>query len=222
MARRMQLAHQQVARACVTADADISCWWPTENSMSLMLRLMQAIGVAVVAEPILNSRFDDQLLTLTPLPNVDLGIAMELERGLLVPVMRDIQSKSPQQLSDELNSLRRAARERTLTREQLREPSLSLSNYGAFGGRYADMVVVPPQVAIVGAGRAQQAAAVRNGELAVSTLLPLSLSFDHRVLTGAEACRFLSALVADLRLPASTSRPTMDQSGTVMREELPK
>ena len=79
-----------------------------------------------------------------------------------------------------------------------REPTITLSNFGSLGGRHAALVVVPPQVAIVGAGRIRQAVLVRQGEAVVSQVMPLSLTFDHRAVTGGEAAAFLAAAIADL------------------------
>ena len=80
----------------------------------------------------------------------------------------------------------------------MRGATITLSNFGMIGGRYANLVVVPPQVAIIGAGRGAQRVLAHRGAPAVRRALPLSLTFDHRVVTGGEAARFLVALKADL------------------------
>ena len=91
-----------------------------------------------------------------------------------------------------------AARNRTLTPAELRGGSITVSNFGSLGGRYGALVVVPPQVAIVGAGRIERRPVAIGGSIGVHRLLPLSLTFDHRAVTGGEAARFLAALAADL------------------------
>jgi pyruvate dehydrogenase E2 component (dihydrolipoamide acetyltransferase) len=91
---------------------------------------------------------------------------------------------------------------RTIALEHLRGQTITLSNFGVYGGRHAALVVVPPQVAIVGAGRARDAVVALRGTVAVSRVLPLSLTFDHRVVMGGEAARFLRSLIVDLEAPA--------------------
>jgi pyruvate dehydrogenase E2 component (dihydrolipoamide acetyltransferase) len=117
-----------------------------------------------------------------------------------VPVLEDVTSKSPEDLTAGLARLRTAVQSRTIRPEELRGQTISLSNFGAVGGLHAEMVVVPPQVAIVGAGRAFARLVLREGEPAEARILPLSVTFDHRVITGVEACRFLLALTSDLEL----------------------
>jgi pyruvate dehydrogenase E2 component (dihydrolipoamide acetyltransferase) len=87
---------------------------------------------------------------------------------------------------------------RSLKPEELRGATLTLSNFGALGGRFAELVIVPPQVAILGAGRVEPRVVARGGAPAVRRRMPLSLSFDHRVVTGGEAARFLGAVRAEL------------------------
>jgi len=87
---------------------------------------------------------------------------------------------------------------RTVPPEELRGQTITLSNFGMIGGRYAALVVMPPQVAIMGAGRITQEPRVLDGAITACRVLPLSLTFDHRAVTGAEATRFLMALIKDL------------------------
>ena len=90
---------------------------------------------------------------------------------------------------------------RTIPAEELRGATITLSNYGSIAGRYASPVVVPPQVAIVSTGRATARPVAVGAEIVVRRVMPLSLTFDHRVVTGGEAARFLAAVIADLELP---------------------
>ena len=87
---------------------------------------------------------------------------------------------------------------RSIPLGELRGATVTLSNFGMIGGRFANLVVVPPQVAIIGAGRITQRAVAHRGQPAVRRVLPLSLTFDHRVVTGGEAARFLVALKSNL------------------------
>ena len=92
--------------------------------------------------------------------------------------------------------------ERKIPASELRGNSITLSNFGSIGGKYANPIVVPPTVAIIGAGRNFTQLALDNGQLVEHQMLPLSLTFDHRAATGAEAARFMQIMIADLALPS--------------------
>lgn len=196
MARRMADAHARVARATVTGEADISVWY---DGHSPLLRLVRAIGIACREHPLLNARFDDIDQILTEQPVVNLGIAMETEDGLFAPVLEDINARSRSDLAAEVQRLEQAVSARSIKPDQLSGQTITLSNFGAVGGLHAEMIVVPPQVAIVGAGRAIERYGPGGAE---TTRLPLSISFDHRVVTGVEACEFLLTLTTDLERAA--------------------
>jgi pyruvate dehydrogenase E2 component (dihydrolipoamide acetyltransferase) len=98
-----------------------------------------------------------------------------------------------------LDAMKRDVIARTVPLEELRGATITLSNFGTLGGRHAALVVVPPQVAIVGAGRIAPRVVAGDGQPAVHRLMPLSLTFDHRAVTGGEAARFLTAMIADLQ-----------------------
>ena len=126
------------------------------------------------------------------------SIAVDTDEGLIVPVMRNVGERDAEDLRAGLNRLRADVAARAIPPEELRGATITLSNFGMIGGRFASLVVVPPQVAIVGAGRIAQRVAAHQGQPAVRRMLPLSLTFDHRVVTGGEAARFLVALKLDL------------------------
>jgi pyruvate dehydrogenase E2 component (dihydrolipoamide acetyltransferase) len=126
---------------------------------------------------------------------------METDEGLFVPVLRDVGRRGADELRATLESLKGQVASRTVPREALVGATITLSNFGMHGGRFAELVVVPPQVAILGAGRAEPRIVVVAGAPAVRRVLPLSLSFDHRVVTGVEAARFLAAAIDDLHRP---------------------
>jgi len=194
MARNMAAAHAEVAAVTVIDDADIEHWPPGTKAIA---RLARAIVAACRAEPGLNAWYDGKADARTLRPEIDLGIAVDMPDGLLVPVLRD--AHKVEDLGRELEQLIAQARERSLSPDKLRGATITLSNFGAIGGRYASPIVVPPTVAIIGAGRiALQPVVTADGTIAAHRVLPLSLSFDHRAATGGEAARFLNALKADL------------------------
>jgi len=197
MARTMALAHQEVAAVTVIDDADVEHW---PKGTSALARLARAIITAAKSEPGLNAWYDANADARTLREEMDLGVAVDLPDGLLVPVLRNAHQLQGDALARELEQLVAKARERSLSPERLRGATITLSNFGAIGGRYASPIVVPPQVAIVGAGRIEKRPVVTaDGQIAAHRVLPLSLTFDHRAATGGEAARFLNAVKADLQ-----------------------
>ena len=196
MARNMAAAHQEVAAVTVIDDADVEHW---PKGTAALARLARAIIAAAKAEPGLNAWYDAKADARTLREELDLGIAVDLPDGLLVPVLRNAHKIGGGELAAHLEDLVKKARERSLSPEMLRGATITLSNFGAIGGRYASPIVVPPQVAIVGAGRIEKRPVVTTeGQIAAHRVLPLSLTFDHRAATGGEAARFLNALKRDL------------------------
>jgi pyruvate dehydrogenase E2 component (dihydrolipoamide acetyltransferase) len=196
MARSMAQAHAEVAPVTINDDANLVAWWPRDRN--LMLRLIHAIVAARNVEPSLNAWFDAQALGRRVLEHIDLGIAVDTEDGLFVPVLRDVGNRTPEDLRSGLERLRHDVSERTIPPEEMRGYTFILSNFGTFGGRYANPIVQPPTVAILGAGRVRDEVVAAKGGPAVSPILPLSLTFDHRAVMGGEATRFLAAVIADL------------------------
>lgn len=199
MAQRMTAAHAEVVPATVTDDADIEHWRKDEDAT---IRLMRAIAAACKAEPALNAWYDSRGSERRLIARVDIGIAIDTEGGLIVPIVRNVATRDANDLRSGLDRLRSDAAARRIPPEELRGATIALSNFGMIGGRFASLVVVPPQVAIIGAGRIAERVVAHRGQPAVRRILPLSLSFDHRVVTGGEAARFLMALKADLERSA--------------------
>jgi 2-oxoisovalerate dehydrogenase E2 component (dihydrolipoyl transacylase) len=126
------------------------------------------------------------------------GMAVDTPEGLIVPVIRDIGSRTATELRTEIDRLKRAARDRTVAPGDLRDVTIMLSNFGMIAGRYATPVVVPPTVAILGSGRLSRDVIAVEDRIEAHLRMPLSLTFDHRCVTGAEAARFLAAVLRDL------------------------
>jgi len=198
MARNMARSNASIASATIMDEADVDAWWTTEGDV--MQRLVRAIVAASAAEPSLNAWLDETRMTRVLHPHVDLAIAIQSPDGLFAPVLRDVGGGSPETLRNAIQRLVTATHERSLAPSDLRGGTFTLSNFGRFGGRHAMLVIVPPQVAILGAGRIEPRVIAREGQPVVRSMLPLSLSFDHRAVTGAEASRFLGVVRADLEL----------------------
>jgi len=195
MAHIMTQAHEEVADVTICDDADIDNW---QEGADTTLRLIRAIAVACKAEPSLNAWYDGHAVGRRLRDKVDLGIAVDTEEGLFVPVLRDIAERAPADLRSALNQVKEDVKARTIPAEEMRGYTFTLSNFGAFGGRYADPIVVPPTVAILGAGRVRDEVIAVDKQAVVHTMLPLSLTVDHRCVTGGEAARFLAAVIKDL------------------------
>jgi len=191
----MTRAGSEVVPATVTDEADIESW---PDKTDVTIRLIRAIAAACKVSPALNAWLDAETMTRRVHERIDLGIAVETEDGLFAPAMRDIGNRDADNLRRGVEAMKKDISARSIPHEQLVGQTITLSNFGMFGGRFADLVVVPPQVAILGAGRAEMRIVAVDGAPAAHRLLPMSLSFDHRVVTGVEAARFLNAVMEDL------------------------
>jgi 2-oxoisovalerate dehydrogenase E2 component (dihydrolipoyl transacylase) len=198
MAQSMSLSRDQVAGSTVCDDADIHCW---TRQGDYMLRLMRAMICAWRVEPALNAWYDSATQSRFLVAHINLGVAVDTPGGLIVPVVRNIEKKSPEELRTAIARQKEAAHRRSTPAEDLRDFTLMLSNFGTLAGRYGIPRVVPPAVAILGAGKVREDAVVVAGSVHAHRRMPLSLSFDHRCITGGEACRFLASVISDLEKP---------------------
>ena len=198
MARVMAEAHAQVVPTTIVDDADLHAWIGKQDITS---RLIRAIVAACKAVPALNAWFDGKNLTRTLHPHVDIGIAVDTEDGLFVPALRNADVLDGAGIHAAVKRLRAQVEDRSIPASELSGYTISLSNFGMFAGRYASPVVVPPCVAIVGAGKLSHDVVAVIGGIEVHRRMPISLTFDHRACTGGEAARFLKALLDDLALP---------------------
>jgi pyruvate dehydrogenase E2 component (dihydrolipoamide acetyltransferase) len=197
MAQNMARAQSEVAAATVIDDADIHAWSPHTD---VTIRLIRALVAGCRAEPGLNAWFDGRMARRHVMEKVDLGIAVDLPDGLFVPVLRDVAHRDAADLRAGLDRMRTDIRARRIPPEEMRGNTITLSNFGMIAGKYAAPVVVPPTVAILGAGRMHDQVVAHEGAPAVHRILPLSLTFDHRVVTGGEAARFLASVIKDLEM----------------------
>lgn len=195
MAQRMAAAHAEVSQASVFDEADIDDWRKDED---ITIRLVRAISAACKAEPSLNAWYNAQAGERRLIKRIDIGIAVDTEGGLIVPVLRNVGERAARDLRAGLDRMRADVAARSIPPEELRGATITLSNFGMIGGRFANLVVVPPQVAIIGAGRIGKQVMAHREQATIRRVLPLSLTFDHRVVTGGEAARFLVALKSDL------------------------
>ena len=198
MARVMAAAHAQVVPTTLCDDADLHAWIGKQD---ITARLIRAIVAACKAVPALNAWFDGDKLVRTLHPHVDIGIAVDTDDGLFVPALRNADMLDGNGVRAAIGRLRAQVEDRSISATELQGYTISLSNFGMFAGRYATPVVVPPTVAIVGAGKLSFDVVAVMGGIEVHRRMPISLTFDHRAATGGEAARFLKALLDDLARP---------------------
>lgn len=195
MAHNMARAHEEVVPVTVSDDADIEAWFDSDD---VTLRLIQAIVAGCVTEPSLNAWYDSHSLGRRLIPYIHLGIAIDTDDGLFVPVLRDVTQKDAATLRHELDVLKTKVRRRQIPPEELRGSTFTLSNFGTIAGQYANPIIIPPTVAILGTGKVRAAVVAVDGAPAVHRVIPLSLTFDHRAVTGGEASRFLGVVIENL------------------------
>jgi pyruvate dehydrogenase E2 component (dihydrolipoamide acetyltransferase) len=198
MARVMADAHSKVVPTTLVDDADLHAWIGKQD---ITARLVRAIVVACKTVPALNAWFDGENLTRTMHPHVDVGIAVDTDDGLFVPALRNADMLDGAGIRTGIQRLRAQVEDRSIPPGELSGYTISLSNFGMFAGRYATPVVVPPCVAIIGAGKLSHDVVAVIGGIEVHRRMPISLTFDHRACTGGEAARFLKALLDDMASP---------------------
>ena len=198
MAQAMALSHREIAAVTINDDADIHAWNEGNN---ITLRIIRALVTACSAQPELNAWFDNQKMTRTLHGDVNIGIAMDSSEGLFVPVLQQAHSKNAVQIREAINHFKQQVAERTLEPRALQGATIMLSNFGTFAGRYANPMINPPCVAIIGTGRLRKEVVMSDSGCENHRIIPLSITIDHRAVTGGEAARFLAAMINDLAKP---------------------
>ena len=162
------------------------------NRISFQPFFMKAMAVALKKYPIVNANYDPQKQETTLYGDVNIGIAVGTDEGLMVPVIKQVQNKTIQQINSEMMDLADRAKSRKLKLDELRGGTISITNYGSFGGVYGRPMISAPQVSILGFGRIHQAPVVMDDKIVPGTILPVSMTCDHRVVDGAPAASFLT------------------------------
>jgi pyruvate dehydrogenase E2 component (dihydrolipoamide acetyltransferase) len=171
------------------------------GSLTITAMLVRVLAAAVQQFPQFNASLDTEKGEIAYKKYVNIGVAVDTDRGLLVPVIRDANKKNITQISIELNALAAKARERKLTVDEMSGGGISISNLGGIGGTAFTPIVNWPEVAILGVSRGAIEPVWQNDTFVPRQLLPLSLSYDHRVIDGADAMRFLRWVVEAIEQP---------------------
>jgi pyruvate dehydrogenase E2 component (dihydrolipoamide acetyltransferase) len=207
-ARQMSLAWSQIPHVTQHDLADITDLEAFRKSqdgkgpkLTMTAFALKATAIALKEFPTFNASLDLASGQLILKRHYHIGIAVDTENGLLVPVLRDVDQKSVSQLAAEMATLADRARQRKLDGSELKGGTFTITNLGGIGGTAFTPIVNWPEVAILGLSRGRLEPVVRNGEIVARLMLPLSLSYDHRVIDGAAAARFTRRLAEMLENP---------------------
>jgi pyruvate dehydrogenase E2 component (dihydrolipoamide acetyltransferase) len=193
-------------------EADVTELWQIREkekkvaeSKGIKLTILPFVIKAVIAglteHPYLNATLDDDSEEIILKKYFNIGLATDTPEGLMVPVVKLAKEKSIFELAQESAQLAEKARNRTIDLADLKGGTFTITNYGAVRGIYGTPIINYPEVAILGIGKIQEKPVVRNEKVVIRRILPLSLSFDHRVVDGAEAARFLNTVITRLEDP---------------------
>jgi pyruvate/2-oxoglutarate dehydrogenase complex dihydrolipoamide acyltransferase (E2) component len=173
--------------------------------LTLMPWVVKAVALSLPRHPTLNASLDMEKEEVVYKQYVNVGVAVDTPRGLVVPVLRQADRLSVAQLAEALAAAAQRARAAQFTLDELRGGTFTVSNLGAVGGAYSTPIINHPEVAVLLVGRARRMPMVRgeqHDKIEIRLMLPLSLSYDHRLIDGAAAGRFLNEVIACLQSPA--------------------
>jgi pyruvate dehydrogenase E2 component (dihydrolipoamide acetyltransferase) len=207
IARRMTENWNAVPRVTQFDEADVTALMEIRKQLAVAFEqkgarlTLTSFALQVVAQtlrkhPVFNSSLDESTQEIVFKDYIHVGIAVDTEAGLIVPVIRDVDRKDLLKLSLELEDLAKKARDRKVAAEELKGGTFTISNQGGIGSAHFTPIVNRPEVAILGLGRSALKPVVRGGKIEPRMMLPLALSYDHRVIDGGLAARFMVDLVA--------------------------
>jgi pyruvate dehydrogenase E2 component (dihydrolipoyllysine-residue acetyltransferase) len=209
VSRRMVESWTTIPKINQFADADITSLLTVRKKhagayekkgarLTLTTFLLLVLGRALKKHPRANSSLDESSQEIIYKDYCHIGVAVDSEGGLIVPILRDVDQKTLLQLSEELHALTERTRQRKISIEELQGGTFTISNQGSIGGSHFTPIIYAPQVAILGVGQGQAKPVAVEAKIAIRTILPLCLAYDHRVLDGADAVRFLKDIIAGL------------------------
>lgn len=213
IARNLIVSQQTTAFVTGMEEADITALWELREREQKALQekgvhltffpfVIKAVQHALAAHPLLNASVDDVREEIIVKKYCNVGIAVDTPDGLMVPVVKDVAKKSILELAAEIERLGQRARERKITLDEMKGSTFTITDYGHFGGTYSTPIINYPDVAILGCGRIADRPWVKDGLIVIRKIIPLSLTFDHRVTDGVDATRFLAKVAGYLEDPA--------------------
>ncbi|MFT4892946.1 MAG: pyruvate dehydrogenase E2 component (dihydrolipoamide acetyltransferase) [Candidatus Nanohaloarchaea archaeon] len=172
-----------------------------ETHLTYLPFIMKSVYLAMKKHPRLNSEFDEENNSVVVKGHYDFNIAVDTDEGLLVPLIEDVNDKNIMDIAEEVNEKAGKAREGELSQNEMRNGTFSITNLGVIGGEEFTPIINYPQTAILGIGKIQETAEVIEGEVKPRMTVKLSLSYDHRVVDGADAARFMNTVIENLEDP---------------------
>ena len=212
IAKNLLTAQETMVFVTVMDEADVTDLWNIREREKKVLQeksihltflpfFIKASQHSLAEHPYLNASVDTEKEEIIIKKYYNMGIAVHTPDGLMVPVIKDVDKKTVRELAAEIQDLSLKARDRKIKLEEMRGSSFTISNWGHFGGTFATPVINFPDTAILGTGRISDKPWVKDGQIVVRKILPLSLTFDHRVTDGADAATFLSKIMRYLEDP---------------------
>jgi pyruvate dehydrogenase E2 component (dihydrolipoamide acetyltransferase) len=212
IAKRMAEASKRVAEVTIWEDADISELEQVRAKeqrvaeekgvkLTYLPFLIKAVISALKAHPYFNASLDEAAEAIVLKKYFNIGIAVDTSDGLIVFVIKNADEKNILDLAKEIATLAEKARHRKIDLHELKGSTFTITNYGVVGASYGTPIINYPEVAIVGLGKIEDRPVVRSGQIAIRKIMPLSLAFDHRVIDGVEAGRFLGVVIQHLEDP---------------------
>ena len=209
VSRRMVESWTTIPKINQFADADITALLALRKKhapayekkgvhLTLTSFLLLVLGRALKKHPRANASIDETAHEIVYKDYCHIGVAVDTEGGLIVPTLRDVERKNLFELSQELHALTEKTRQRKISLEELQGGTFTISNQGSIGGSHFTPIIYAPQVAILGVGQGQPKPVAIDGKIAIRTIVPLCLAYDHRVLDGADAVRFLKHVITGL------------------------
>ncbi len=209
VSRRMVESWTTIPKINQFADADITALLALRKKyaaayekkgahLTLTSFFLLILGRALKNHPRANASMDEAGLEIVYKDYRHIGVAVDTEGGLIVPILRDVDHKDLLQLCQELHAVTEKTRQRKIAIEELQGGTFTISNQGSIGGSHFTPIIYSPQVAILGIGQGQAKPVAIDGKIAIRTILPLCLAYDHRVLDGGDAVRFLKDVIGGL------------------------
>lgn len=213
IAEKMHLSWSTIPRVTNFDDADVTDLEEFRNEskadyakqgvkLTSLPFVIKSVALALKSHPGINASIDMEAGQIIYKEYVSIGIAVDTDRGLVVPSLRDADKLSIPQIAKKLQAIAESARTNSFTLEDLKGSTFTISNLGAIGGSYSTPIINYPETAILLTGRARKMPVVIEDKVAIRLMLPLSISYDHRLIDGSNAARFLNDVIGYLQAPS--------------------
>lgn len=202
---RMETSKFTAPHAAAMEEVDVTSLWDLRKGMNEEMKsdgsrltfmpfIIKAVQKALVKHPSLNSMLDEESEDIIIKEYYNIGVATDTNDGLIVPVVKRVETKGLPEIQKDMDGLIERSRDRSIDLADLRGGTFTISNYGAIGGIYGVPIINFPEAAILGVGRIREEARVIDGDIVVRKVMGISVSFDHRIIDGAEVARFINTV----------------------------